>query len=265
MGRPARLDIEGGWHHVMNRGAGRRTVFHSRADGELFLDLLAHQSRRLGIEIHADCLMPNHFHLVVHCPTAGLSHFMQRLGSSYTKRSNARRGLDGPVFRSRFRSLVLDSPRYIAVAGRYVHRNPSELRAVADVTLYRWSSLRFYAGLDTPPDWLVLDRLLGDVGGTPAAYRDFVDGGNDVAPDPAALLGFISMLVDERGGDGTMARRLAVAALDRCDDCVRHRLTALLDLPSQAALLTARTSIRPVVERDPTLRRLLDAAFRLAA
>ena len=58
MGRPARQDIEGGWHHVMNRGADRGRIFFTRGDGEAFERLLARGSDLFGVEVHAYCLMP---------------------------------------------------------------------------------------------------------------------------------------------------------------------------------------------------------------
>jgi REP element-mobilizing transposase RayT len=96
MGRGARQDIEGGWHHVMNRGADRERIFYTKGDGEAFESLLAEGSERFGVEAHAYCLMPNHFHLLLHCPLGGLSEYMQRLGSIYSRRINRRLGGDGP-------------------------------------------------------------------------------------------------------------------------------------------------------------------------
>ena len=139
MGRAARQDIQGGWHHVMNRGADRERIFFTRNDGLAFEHLLAEGSERWGVEVHAYCLMPNHFHLLLHCPNGGLSKYMQRIATQYSTRINARVGGDGPMFRSRFRSILLDSPTYIAQAGRYIHRNPLELSPPVDPTSYRWS------------------------------------------------------------------------------------------------------------------------------
>ena len=40
MSRPLRIVYEGAWYHVMNRGAGRRTIFYSDTYRQLFLALL---------------------------------------------------------------------------------------------------------------------------------------------------------------------------------------------------------------------------------
>ena len=154
----------------MNRGADRERIFFTKGDGEAFEGLLAEGAAQVGIEVHAYCLMPNHFHLLLHCPNGGLSTYMHRVGTRYSRRVNARLGGDGPVFRSRFRSILIDNPRYLARAGRYIHRNPLELARPAELAAYRWSSLRHYAGLAPAPSWLHTSTLLAFCSGDYLTY-----------------------------------------------------------------------------------------------
>jgi len=51
-----RLEFEGAWYHVMNRGAARQPVFVSDAQRERFLELLGDLLARFGFETHAYCL-----------------------------------------------------------------------------------------------------------------------------------------------------------------------------------------------------------------
>lgn len=62
MSRPLRILYENAYYHVMNRGAGRRLIFHDDMDYEVFLITLEEAKRQFGIEIHAYCLMGNHYH-----------------------------------------------------------------------------------------------------------------------------------------------------------------------------------------------------------
>ena len=144
----------------MNRGADRERIFFSKGDGEAFEDLLAEASDRLDVEVHVYCLMPNHFHLLLHCPSGGLSAFMHLVGAGYSRRTNDRFGGDGPVFRSRFRSRLIDSPLYLAEVGRYIHLNPLELSLPSGLLGYRWSSLPIYAGITPSPAWLHTSTLM---------------------------------------------------------------------------------------------------------
>jgi REP element-mobilizing transposase RayT len=159
MPRTARNDSDGGWHHVVNRGADHQRIFLSKSDGEAFEHLLAEGVEQSSIELHAYCLMPNHFHLLLHSPDGGVSTFMQRVGSLYSRRIKYRADGDGPVFRSRFRSIPLRSFEHVAEVGRYIHRNPADLSPPVDVTTYRWSSLQFYAEVATAPAWLRMSTL----------------------------------------------------------------------------------------------------------
>lgn len=49
----------------MNRGDRREPIFQDDADRERFLATLGEACARTGWQVHALCLMPNHFHLVV--------------------------------------------------------------------------------------------------------------------------------------------------------------------------------------------------------
>lgn len=63
MPRQPREDYVGAWHHLMNRGAARRALFHDDVDSLQFLDCIATAGEKAAVEIHAYCLMSNHFHI----------------------------------------------------------------------------------------------------------------------------------------------------------------------------------------------------------
>ena len=60
MARPLRIEYDGAWYHVMNRGWERRKTFLYSAHYEYFLSLLKDISKIYKIQIHAYSLMPNH-------------------------------------------------------------------------------------------------------------------------------------------------------------------------------------------------------------
>ena len=68
MPRPLRIDVEDGWHHVMNRGIDHGDVFFHDSDRIEFGQRLADVHERFGIQFHAYCLLDNHFHLLCRCP-----------------------------------------------------------------------------------------------------------------------------------------------------------------------------------------------------
>jgi REP element-mobilizing transposase RayT len=166
----------------MNRGADRQRIFFFREDRRHFLDLLGVISEIYGIEIHAFCLMPNHYHLLVCTPEAGLGRAMRHLNAVYAQQLNRRTKRDGPVFRGRYTALLIDSDSYQLQVSRYIHLNPVEAGLADQPEAYSDSSYRAYLARERAPDWLHTGAILGRFhAGSLAAgeYRIFVESGID--------------------------------------------------------------------------------------
>jgi REP element-mobilizing transposase RayT len=76
MARKLRVQYPGAIYHVMNRGDRREAIFSDDQDRQLFLDTLAEACEKTDWQIHAWCLMGNHFHLVNETPRAN-PHYLQ--------------------------------------------------------------------------------------------------------------------------------------------------------------------------------------------
>ena len=152
----------------MSRGDHREAIFRDDQDRELFLETLGECCGRTGWQVHALCLMPNHFHLVLETPQANLVAGMKWLLGVYTGRYNRRHRLFGHLFSGRYKSLVVDGSGtgYFKTVCEYVHLNPARaklLRPEQALRAYRWSSWPAYlkpARQRWP--WLRVDRLLGE-------------------------------------------------------------------------------------------------------
>jgi len=183
MSRPLRIEFEGAWHHVMNRGAGRRVVFPSDLHRRLFLDLLGDIADIFGVQCHAYCLMGNHYHLLMCTPRANLGRAMRHLDGVYTQRHNRCSGTDGPLFRGRYKAILVDEDNYLLQVCRYIHRNPLEAGIVKDLRDYPWSSHQSYLGFGTVPAWLERYTILSLFGSVNPRlhYGQFVGRPNDDA------------------------------------------------------------------------------------
>ncbi len=170
MPRKLRVEYEGAVYHVMNRGDRREAIFLQDEDRELFLETLAEACGKTGWQVHALCLMSNHFHLVVETPRANLSAGMRWFLGTYTARFNRRHKYFGHVFSGRYKALVVDagSAGYLKAVCDYVHLNSVRaklLKREQALKEYRWSSWPQY--LKVPGKrwkWLRVDRLLGQWG-----------------------------------------------------------------------------------------------------
>ena len=70
MPRQLRTQYEGPIYHLMSRGDRREEIFRDDLDRKSFLQALGAACEKTGWQLHAYCLMDNHFHLVVETPRA---------------------------------------------------------------------------------------------------------------------------------------------------------------------------------------------------
>jgi putative transposase len=134
------------------------------------LETMEETCGRTGWQVHAYCLMGNHFHLVVETPGSNLCAGMHWLLGTYTTRFNRRHRLVGHLFSGRYKSLIVDGSAsgYLKSVCDYVHLNPvrAKLLGVQEpLRDYPWSSYPQY--LQSPSKraaWLRVDRLFGEWG-----------------------------------------------------------------------------------------------------
>ena len=236
MTRPLRIEFEGAWYHVMNRGANRQAVFASERDRLAFLALLGEVSEIFAVEVHVFCLMGNHYHLLLHTPRGNLGRAMRHLNGVYTQRHNRAAGRDGPLFRGRYKAILLDADAWLMQVSRYVHRNPLQARLVARLDRYRWSSYRAYIGETPAPDWLCTETILDLFGKRQRAsrYRQYVAAGDDAEiKDFYGTARIVPVL-----GDAPFREQAAARARPAGDD---------KEIPG-ARRLTARPGVERIIE-----------------
>ena len=108
MPRKLRVEYPGAIYHVLSRGDRREDIYLEDVDRQDFLKTLAEACQKTGWQVHAYCLMRNHFHLVMETPQANLVAGMSWLLSTYTIRLNHRHKLAGHVFSGRYKALLVE-------------------------------------------------------------------------------------------------------------------------------------------------------------
>lgn len=186
MGRGPRRDWPGAWHHVINRGIARRTVFETSRDIGVFCNLLAEVSAEGLLEVHVYSFLTTHFHLLVRSPEGRLSEAMRWVENGYVRTFNRSRRRDGALFRGRFWSRPIESDVYWWAVLRYIDRNPLEAGLAARSVDYPYGSAWWYSR-GSGPSWLVrgvVEESLGIAAGpgttprTPYPVEERGDGGN---------------------------------------------------------------------------------------
>ena len=185
----------------MNRGDRREPIFKDDADRVRFLETLSQCCAKTGWQVHAWCLMNNHFHLVMETPKANLVAGMKWFLGTYTAWFNRRHKLFGHLFSGRYKALLVEGNGngYLKTVCDYVHLNPARarlLRAEQALSAYRWSSYPEYLkAAARRPGWLRVERLLGEHG---------------IPKDSPAGRGLFAARMEERQGaeDGREYRRI---------------------------------------------------------
>ncbi len=174
MARPLRIEFPNAWYHVMNRGAKRAPIYHTDNDRTAFLNILSDVVETFHIEIHAYCLMGNHYHLLVKTPQGNLGQAMRHLNGVYTQRFNFCHRTDGPLFRGRYKAILVDADCYLAQVTRYIHLNPVEAKIAATPADYPWSSCQFFSKEIKEPPWLTIKPTLQLFGVKEKARENYV-------------------------------------------------------------------------------------------
>ncbi|WP_010583945.1 transposase [Schlesneria paludicola] len=142
MARTARASQGGYVYHVLNRGNGRRDVFHKDGDFSAFVKLMREAHDKVPMRLVGYCLMTNHFHLVLWPHGDGdLSRWMQWLMTSHVRRYHLHYDGSGHVWQGRFKAFPIQADDHFLTVLRYVERNPLRANLVERSQDWEWSSL----------------------------------------------------------------------------------------------------------------------------
>jgi putative transposase len=175
-----------GFYHVYNRGTDHRIIFQDEQDykrfiimlylcnstssinlrdyfdeGKTLVDMFEVQQGERIVDIGGYCLMPNHFHLILHeRMERGISLFMQKISTGYTMYFNKINKRTGGLFQGKFQAKHADTDEYLKYLFAYVHLNPVKLidlkwkdKGISDLQkakeyleTYRYSSYHDFLG-----------------------------------------------------------------------------------------------------------------------
>jgi len=153
--------------HVFNRGNNREKIFRGDQDYRAFLfrmglalgiepeilqkeNLLSVPYSRIRInasknlfKIHAFCLMPNHFHMLIEqTGDVPVSKFISKLCTSYAMYVNKKYKRVGHVFQDQFKAVLVESNSQLMWLSSYIHMNPVKAGLAKHPSEYLWSSYR---------------------------------------------------------------------------------------------------------------------------
>lgn len=176
-------------YHVYNRGNSKQNIFRHHSDYQRFFNLLYLANTTVNINtrnilrnknevfsvelgnklvnVHAVCLMPNHYHLLLSPLTdKGISTFMLKLGTGYSMYFNTKYERTGSLFEGRYQAKHADNDEYVKYLFSYIHLNPvaqneaSTDKNFAEAMNYPYSSLAYYLDHTPPRAALGVEKII---------------------------------------------------------------------------------------------------------
>ncbi len=147
-------------YHCFNQGNNREIIFKQDNDYVLFIDLIRKYVQP-NCDILAWCLMPNHFHLLLHTTLQSvqpikvgslssqiLPNAIRILLSTYAQIFNEQYNRSGSLFRqkTKFKNVEFGDRIYDLSLIEYLHNNPVAAGLVANANDWEYSSAKDYSG-----------------------------------------------------------------------------------------------------------------------
>lgn len=138
-------------YHVYNRGNNRQKIFFNRDNYVFFL-----KKAKLSVfslcDLFSYCLMPNHFHFLVHIPekfdNVEFSNNLRVCLKSYARAINNQEHCSGSLFQqhTKLKCLTDDSANadYPLICFNYIHQNPIVSKLVSKMEDWEFSSFADY-------------------------------------------------------------------------------------------------------------------------
>lgn len=198
---------EGEYYHIYLRGNNKQDIFYDVRDmarllflitcfqspvgfGNIhrFVDSIVQSSalniskkfmdemvQKRYVELVNFAFMPNHFHLLVgEAGSGGISQYMQRILTAYSKYLNIKYEKSGHIFQGPFQIVHVAPNEQLLHLSAYIHRNPHELEEWRNREhLYPWSSYQDYIEKNRWGDLLKTDIIFNQFENR-KEYQEFV-------------------------------------------------------------------------------------------
>lgn len=135
------------FYHVIVQGINKEAIFSKKVFIQDYQNFILSKLPNSNINILAYCIMNNHAHFLIFCEQiSDLSKFMHRLNTSFSRHYNKLNQRVGFVFRDRFLSQPITSPKHLINCLVYIHNNPVKANIVSSPEKYKFSSYNEFIG-----------------------------------------------------------------------------------------------------------------------
>ncbi len=128
-----------GYHHIINRGVNRCSVFEHPTDKEMFLKIFNKVALIHKCVLHDYCLMDNHYHLLIETTKENLPDIMRIVNANYAQYYNKLYNRSGHLWQDRYKSRYITSDEYLYTLIRYIEYNPVDAGMSERVGAFRFT------------------------------------------------------------------------------------------------------------------------------
>lgn len=173
--------VKGEFYHIYSRGNSKQKIFLDDYDRDRIrkkIDAWEFKRGENMVSIGAWVLMPNHFHLYITISRDvrkqgfrenGITEFMHKLLTSYSKYFNKKYKRTGSLFESKFKAVHIEKDTQAKYLFSYIHLNPVKLvdskwkeegikdwkKVKAFLDNYKWSSYLDYKKVVRPENQIL--------------------------------------------------------------------------------------------------------------
>jgi len=147
MSRVSRNELlyQGCYAHIISRSIRKLKLFIDDEDFLFFKKLLIRAKSQAKFKIYHYCIMQTHFHLAVRMDDIkNFSHAIRDLKRDYAFKFHGKYKLSGPIWRERFKSLLIENEDYLYACGKYIEENPVRAKLAKQAVDWDYSSGQCY-------------------------------------------------------------------------------------------------------------------------
>jgi len=198
------------FYHIYNRGNNKSVIFLDDKDRKRFQKLMylcnntepvvfkdfqgipISEIPKKGtiVDIGTYCLMPNHFHILLHEKIeGGVSRFLEKLSTAYSMYFNKKYDRTGKLFEGRFKATHLNNDNYLKYIFSYIHLNPIKIidpkwkedgiknknDSKKYLTSYTYSSYLDYMGTKREEELILNRSVFPEYFGDFKEFEQFID------------------------------------------------------------------------------------------
>ncbi|MCP4123254.1 MAG: hypothetical protein GY751_15985 [Bacteroidetes bacterium] len=173
------LLLPGNYYHIFNRAIGEELLYRDNSDYQCFLNRWKKFTQNFT-EVYAYCLMPNHFHFLIHIKDNAfnkavpdgkddvvckhISKQFSNLFNSYARSYNFKYARKGKVFMLPFKRKTVKRIRDFKKVVLYIHKNPAHHGYTLDPL--QWEFMSYREILNDKSEWIKTNSVLQWFGGT---------------------------------------------------------------------------------------------------